>query len=93
MPLQKIINHVSDAGVAQQEVRLTCNQQGVGSTPTTGSTIIFRGGEYMKVNENGFLMCPECAKKTKTKVIPNVTKIRDFPLYCPWCKRETIINY
>jgi hypothetical protein len=47
----------------------------------------------MRVNENGFLLCPECAKKTKTKVIPNVTKIRDFPLYCPWCKRETIINY
>lgn len=47
----------------------------------------------MRINDSGFLMCPECAKKTKAKVIPKVTQLRDFPLYCPWCKRETIINY
>lgn len=47
----------------------------------------------MKVNENGFLLCPECSKKTKTKVIPGITRVQTFPLYCPWCKRETIINY
>lgn len=47
----------------------------------------------MKVNEQGFLLCPQCSRKTKTKVIPGRTKMTDFPLFCPWCKRETQVNY
>jgi hypothetical protein len=47
----------------------------------------------MKVNDKGFLLCPVCGGKTKTKVIPGITRLHRFPLFCPWCKRETEITY
>lgn len=46
----------------------------------------------MQTNSNGFILCPKCAGKTKTKVIPG-TKLVRFPLYCTWCKRETVIDF
>jgi uncharacterized protein YbaR (Trm112 family) len=46
----------------------------------------------MEVNENGFLMCPKCRKKTNTKVLPQ-TKLKDFPLYCNRCREEFKINH
>lgn len=46
----------------------------------------------MKTNENGFLLCPRCGKKTSIKVLPT-TKMEDFPLHCKHCKRETIIQH
>ncbi|HIR02896.1 MAG TPA: conjugal transfer protein [Candidatus Scatovicinus merdipullorum] len=33
-------------------------------------------------------MCPICGRKTHNKV----RKDTDFPLYCPNCKQETLIN-
>lgn len=45
----------------------------------------------MQVNVKGFLVCPKCGKKTKTKVLPD-TVLRNFPLHCPWCKEETIVD-
>ena len=47
----------------------------------------------MKVNVKGYLLCPCCGKKTKTKVIVGTTKMKGFPLYCPWCKKESKIDY
>lgn len=44
------------------------------------------------VNENGYLICPKCGRKTKTKV-HSQTILRDFPLWCTWCKQQTIIEY
>jgi DNA-binding helix-hairpin-helix protein with protein kinase domain len=35
--------------------------------------------------------CPACNKPTKTKVLPH-TVLEAFPLFCPWCKQETIVN-
>ncbi|MBE6978946.1 MAG: conjugal transfer protein [Ruminococcaceae bacterium] len=43
-------------------------------------------------NENCFLLCPICRKKTKTKVLPE-TELTDFPLYCSRCKTATKVNY
>lgn len=43
-------------------------------------------------NENGFLLCPICRKKTKTKVLPK-TELTNFPLYCSRCKIATNVNY
>lgn len=43
-------------------------------------------------NENGFLLCPQCGKKTKTKANPETVMI-GFPLYCGWCKQATVIEY
>lgn len=39
-----------------------------------------------------YLLCPKCGKKTKVKIIPG-TELKQFPLYCTWCKTETIINH
>jgi uncharacterized protein YbaR (Trm112 family) len=45
-----------------------------------------------EVNQNGFLICPKCKKKTNTKVLP-ITKLKDFPLYCNRCREEFIIDH
>lgn len=47
----------------------------------------------MKVNVKGYLICPVCGKKTKVKVIVGKTELKKFPLYCPWCKTESEIDY
>lgn len=46
----------------------------------------------METTERGFLLCPKCGGKTKTKVLPE-TVLLEFPLYCPKCKRETVVTY
>ena len=38
-----------------------------------------------------WIRCPICGSKTRTKV-RNDTKLSNFPLFCPKCKKETIIN-
>lgn len=45
----------------------------------------------LQVNEKGFICCPACGKQTKTKVLPETRLVR-FPLFCPWCKKEYIID-
>jgi len=47
----------------------------------------------VEINTKGYILCPKCARRTKVKVIPSKTMIRRFPLYCSWCKQETVINY
>lgn len=50
-------------------------------------------GCYLKINPKGFILCPVCGGKTKTKVIPGETRLVRFPLFCPWCKREIMIDF
>lgn len=38
-----------------------------------------------------WIKCPVCGCKTHTKIRID-TILKNFPLYCPKCKRETIIN-
>lgn len=38
-----------------------------------------------------WLHCPICANKTRLKIRVD-TEIKNFPLYCPKCRQETIIN-
>jgi len=45
----------------------------------------------MMEKESLWVCCPICDNKTKVKVFED-TVLLNFPLYCPWCKRETIIN-
>lgn len=47
----------------------------------------------MQTNEKGFVFCPKCGRKTKTKVIPGTTVLIKFPLFCSWCHEEMIIDY
>ncbi len=46
----------------------------------------------MPINDKGFIICPKCSRVTKTKVHKE-TVLKKFPLFCTWCKEETIIDY
>lgn len=35
--------------------------------------------------------CPHCGKK-KMQRLRRDTKLTNFPAYCKWCKRETLIS-
>lgn len=45
----------------------------------------------MKQIKAEWILCPICGNKTRT-MIREDTELRNFPLYCPKCKKETIIN-
>lgn len=36
-----------------------------------------------------FVLCPVCGNKTRTKIQED-TEMKNFPLYCPKCKKETV---
>ena len=38
-----------------------------------------------------WLRCPRCGGKTRTQLRPH-TVLEDFPLFCPKCRQECIIN-
>lgn len=38
-----------------------------------------------------WLLCPVCGNKTRVKVRQD-TELINFPLYCPKCKQETLVN-
>lgn len=40
---------------------------------------------------NKFLLCPICGNKTRDRIRQD-TVLKNFPLFCPKCKQETIIN-
>lgn len=43
------------------------------------------------MDKTEWIYCPICGNKTRT-MIREDTELRNFPLYCPKCKKETIIN-
>ena len=43
----------------------------------------------MKIEK--WLLCPVCQSKTRLKLRED-TILENFPLYCPKCKQETLIN-
>ena len=38
-----------------------------------------------------WIKCPICGGKTRVKIKED-TELRNFPLYCPKCKKESLIN-
>ncbi|MFR8228187.1 MAG: cysteine-rich KTR domain-containing protein [Lachnospirales bacterium] len=42
------------------------------------------------MNEN-WILCPICRNKTRLRIRDD-TVLKKFPLYCPKCKQETLIN-
>lgn len=38
-----------------------------------------------------WLLCPVCGNKTRNKIREDTVLI-NYPLYCPECKQETLIN-
>ena len=43
------------------------------------------------MKQEKWLLCPICGNKTRLKLRED-TILENFPLYCPKCKQETIIN-
>jgi len=38
-----------------------------------------------------FIICPVCGGKTHDRIRED-TEIKNFPLFCPKCKKESLIN-
>lgn len=38
-----------------------------------------------------WILCPVCKNKTRNKVRVD-TELKNFPLYCPKCKHESLVN-
>ena len=47
--------------------------------------------EKAMIDNRGFIYCPICQGKTKTKVNKD-TVLHNFPLFCPKCKQESRID-
>ena len=45
----------------------------------------------MKTKNNQWVLCPLCHNKTRTKLRAD-TELKNFPLFCPKCKNETLVN-
>ncbi|HEN3152438.1 conjugal transfer protein [Streptococcus agalactiae] len=38
-----------------------------------------------------WILCPVCGRKTRVKILDD-TVLKKFPLFCPKCKTETMVN-
>ena len=45
----------------------------------------------MSAAEEKWILCPVCGAKTRLRLLRK-TVLRDFPLFCPKCRRESIIS-
>ena len=43
------------------------------------------------MSNQSWVLCPICNNKTRTKIRDD-TELINFPLFCPKCKQETLIN-
>jgi len=43
------------------------------------------------IEERKWVLCPICGAKTRLQLLPE-TELKSFPLFCPKCGRESIIN-
>lgn len=53
------------------------------------ANIIMNGNKPM--NDCNWIICPICGRKTHDKIRED-TELKNFPLYCPKCKQESLIN-
>ena len=47
--------------------------------------------ELCCIKDTDWILCPVCKNKTRTRIRKD-TMLTNFPLYCPKCKQETLIN-
>ena len=43
------------------------------------------------MKQTEWILCPVCGSKTRLQIRLD-TELKNFPLYCPTCKQETLIN-
>ena len=53
-----------------------------------GNNFIY-GGAPMDKTE--WIRCPVCGSKTRLQIRED-TELKNFPLYCPKCKQDTLVN-
>ena len=47
--------------------------------------------EEFCVDESGWIHCPFCKCRTRTKIRSD-TSLKNFPIFCPECKQECLID-
>lgn len=47
--------------------------------------------EEFCVDDNGWIHCPFCKCRTRTKIRED-TMLKRFPTFCPKCKRESLVD-
>ncbi len=43
------------------------------------------------IEKTEWIYCPICGNKTRTMIREN-TELKNFPLYCPKCRQESLID-
>lgn len=43
------------------------------------------------LKERHWVLCPICGAKTRLQLLPE-TELKAFPLFCPKCRHECVIN-
>lgn len=43
------------------------------------------------MDETEWILCPSCGNKTRNRIRKD-TVLKNYPLYCPKCKQETLID-
>ena len=43
------------------------------------------------MEDSKWILCPVCGNKTRLQLRAD-TELKNFPLYCPKCKQESLIN-
>ena len=43
------------------------------------------------MDKSKWILCPVCGNKTRNRIRED-TELKNFPLFCPKCKQETIIS-
>lgn len=43
------------------------------------------------MKQTKWILCPQCGSKTRDKIRAD-TEMKNFPVFCPKCKEETLID-
>ena len=43
------------------------------------------------MDKENWVLCPVCGNKTRLKIQKD-TELKNFPLFCPKCRKETLIH-
>ena len=49
------------------------------------------GGGVKELEKTKWVFCPVCENKTRLQIRED-TELKNFPLYCPKCKQESLID-
>ena len=52
---------------------------------------IHKAVNVMREPDEKWVFCPVCGAKTRLRLLRS-TVLRDFPLFCPKCRQERVIN-